>query len=111
MQFMPATWAAYGEGDINDVHDSIRAAARYLAANNGQADIAHALYRYNHSNRYVTGVRIYADLIAEHPRAFDAFYHWGIWYLTDQGELYLPVGYHQREPIPVAEYRAARPRP
>ncbi len=106
MQFMPATWDAYGEGgDINDTHDAIRAAARYLAANNGANDIAHALYRYNHSNRYVTGVRIYADLIAEHPRAFLGFYHWGIWYLTDQGEVYLPVGYEQAKPIPVADYR------
>ena len=67
------------------------------------SDIAHALYRYNHSNRYVRGVQIYADLIAEHPRAFLGFYHWGIWYLTDQGEVYLPVGYEQSAPIPVAE--------
>ena len=106
MQFMPATWEAYGGGgDINDTHDAIRGAARYLAANNGANDIAHALYRYNHSNRYVVGVQIYADLIAEHPRAFLGFYHWGIWYLTDQGEVYLPVGYEQAEPIPVADYR------
>ena len=106
MQFMPATWEAYGGGgDINDTHDAIRGAARYLAANNGADDIAHALYRYNHSNRYVRGVQIYADLIAEHPRAFLGFYYWGIWYLTDQGEVYLPVGYEQSEPIPVADYR------
>jgi hypothetical protein len=106
MQFMPATWAAYGGGgDINDTHDAIRGAARYLAANDGARDIAHALYRYNHSNRYVVGVQVYADLIAEHPRAFLGFYYWGIWYLTDQGEVYLPVGYEQAEPIPVAEYR------
>ena len=54
MQFLPATWEAYGGGgDINDTHDAIRGAARYLAANNGANDIANALYRYNHSNRYV----------------------------------------------------------
>ena len=106
MQFMPGTWEEYGGGgDINDTHDAIRAAARYLAANNGAQDIAGALYRYNNSNRYVVGVQIYADLIAEHPRAFLGFYHWGVWYLTDQGEVYLPVGYQQNEPIPVAEYR------
>ena len=41
MQFMPATWEAYGGGgDINDTHDAIRGAARYLAANNGANDIA-----------------------------------------------------------------------
>jgi membrane-bound lytic murein transglycosylase B len=106
MQFMPATWEAYGAGgDINDTQDAIRGAARYLAANDGARDIAHALYRYNHSNRYVAGVQIYADLIAEHPRAFLGFYYWGIWYLSDQGEVYLPVGYEQSEPIPVSEYR------
>jgi membrane-bound lytic murein transglycosylase B len=106
MQFMPATWEAYGDGgDIDDTHDAIRAAARYLAANNGAQDIAGALFRYNHSNRYVVGVRIYADLIAEHPQAFLGFYHWGIWYLTDQGDVYLPVGYEQSEPIPVSAHR------
>jgi membrane-bound lytic murein transglycosylase B len=109
MQFMPPTWAAYGGGgDINDVHDSIRAAARYLAANNGANDIANALWHYNHSHRYVVGVRIYADLIAEHPQAFLGIYHWGIWYLTDRGEVYLPVGYAESAPVPVAEYRAGQ---
>jgi membrane-bound lytic murein transglycosylase B len=107
MQFMPATWDAYGGGgDIDDTHDAIRAAARYLAANNGATDIANALFRYNHSNRYVIGVRIYADLIAQHPRAFLGIYHWGIWYLTEQGEVYLPVGYAQSKPIPVSAYRS-----
>ena len=106
MQFLPSTWEAYGGGgDINDTHDAIRGAARYLAANNGANDIANALYRYNNSNRYVAGVQIYADLIAEHPQAFLGFYHWGVWYLTDQGEVYLPIGYEQSEPIPVAEYK------
>jgi membrane-bound lytic murein transglycosylase B len=106
MQFMPGTWEEYGGGgDINDTHDAIRAAGRYLAANNGANDIANALYRYNNSNRYVAGVQIYADLIAENPQALLGFYHWGVWYLTDQGEVYLPVGYEQTEPIPVAEYR------
>ena len=109
MQFMPATWAAYGAGgDINDPHDAIMGAARYLAANNGATDIANALYRYNHSDHYVTGVRLYADLIAEHPRAFLAFYHWGVWYATDHGDLYLPVGYEESAPVPVSDYVARR---
>lgn len=107
MQFMPATWAAYGGGgDINDPHDAIMGAARYLAANNGAADIGHALYRYNHSDQYVLGVRIYADLIAEHPRAFLAYYHWGVWYTTERGDVYLPVGYQEMAPVPVEEYLA-----
>jgi membrane-bound lytic murein transglycosylase B len=94
MQFLPATWAAYGGGgDINDTHDAIFAAARYLAANGGARDIRPALRRYNHSDHYVAGVVLYGDLIAEHPLALRAFYHWGVWYRTTTGEVYLPVGY------------------
>lgn len=107
MQFMPSTWEAYGGGgDINDTHDAIMGAARYLAANNGAADIDHALYRYNHSDHYVAAVKVYADLMAEHPGAGLAFYHWGVWYLTDQGAVYLPTGYLETAPVPVAEYLA-----
>ncbi len=107
MQFMPATWAAYGAGgNIEDAHDAIMGAARYLAANNGAVDIDNALYRYNHSSHYVLGVRLYADLIAEHPRAFAAYFHWGVWYATDHGDVYLPVGYEELAPVPVADYLA-----
>ncbi|MET0727882.1 MAG: transglycosylase SLT domain-containing protein [Acidimicrobiales bacterium] len=105
MQFMPATWAAYGGGgDINNTHDAIMGAARYLAANNAAADIDNALWHYNHSDRYVRGVKLYADLIAEHARASLAYYHWGVWYLSDSGDVYLPVGYDEPAPVPVAEY-------
>jgi hypothetical protein len=106
MQFLPATWAAYGDGgDINDTRDAIFGAARYLAANNGATDIDNALFRYNHSERYVRGVKLYADLIAEHPRAYLGVYHWGVWYLTTQGDVFLPVGYEETEPIPVSAFR------
>jgi membrane-bound lytic murein transglycosylase B len=94
MQFLPATWARYGAGgDIHDTRDAIFAAARYLAANGGAADIRPALWRYNHSDHYVAGVVLYGDLIAEHPLALRAFYHWGVWYKTTSGDVYLPVGY------------------
>lgn len=107
MQFMPATWDAYGAGgDINNVHDAIMGAGRYLAANNGAADIDHALYRYNHSDRYVRGVRLYAELMSEHPQAFLAYYRWGIWYLTERGEVYLPIGYDEPVSVPVEDYLA-----
>jgi soluble lytic murein transglycosylase-like protein len=107
MQFMPATWAAYGAGgDVQDHGDAIMGAARYLAANNAPADMDGALFRYNNSNRYVRGVHHYAALLEEHPRAFLGLYHWGVWYLTDQGDVYLPVGYEQAEPIPVEQHQA-----
>ena len=78
MQFMPATWAAYGEGDINDPRDAIRGAARYLTANGAPADMAGALWNYNHSDRYVRAVQHYADLIVEHPGAYAGFHGWGL---------------------------------
>jgi len=108
MQFMPATWEAYGAGgDVHDHRDAILGAARYLAANNGAQDIDHALFRYNHSQRYVRAVKLYAALIAEHPATWRGLYHWGVWYLSDAGEVYLPVGYHATEPIPAAEHLAS----
>ncbi|MDP1819666.1 MAG: lytic transglycosylase domain-containing protein [Acidimicrobiales bacterium] len=99
MQFLPTTWAAYGNGgDINDTSDAIMAAARYLEANGGRTDLARALWNYNHSDHYVRGVTLYAELIGEHPQGFRAFYHWGIWYLTANGDVYLPVGYDGAAP-------------
>jgi membrane-bound lytic murein transglycosylase B len=109
MQFMPATWAAYGEGDVNDPRQSILAAARYLQANGAPGDMAGALWNYNHSDHYVRGVQLYADLIAEHPGAFAGFYGWGVWYWTTQGDLYLPIGYEATESIPVEHYTASAP--
>ena len=71
MQFIPSTWAAYGEGDINDPHDAILAAARYLAANGGDSDagIEGALYRYNNHPGYVGGILAYASILERDPRA------------------------------------------
>src|SRR5438309_1014939 len=43
MQFMPATWAYYGRGDIDNPHDAILAAGRYLAAHGAPSDMAGAL--------------------------------------------------------------------
>lgn len=101
MQFMPATWAAYGAGgDINSVRDSILAAARYLAANGAPTDMVSALWNYNHSHHYVEGVARYAELLAEHPHALRALYHWGIYYRTEGGDVYLPVGYEQAASTP-----------
>jgi membrane-bound lytic murein transglycosylase B len=109
MQFMPATWATYGEGDVNDHRQAIRAAARYLRANGAPGDMPGALWNYNHSNRYVRSVQTYADLMVEHPGAFAGFYHWGIWYWSTAGDLYLPVGYHSAEKVPVDQYVASIP--
>lgn len=60
MQFIPSSWRVYGVGDPNNIYDATLAAGRYLCA--GGADLsdpvqqAVALYRYNHSAKYVSTV-------------------------------------------------------
>ena len=63
MQFMPSTWARWGEdangdgvADPNNPTDAIFSAARYLVACGGQTDIAGAVYCYNHAGWYVNDV-------------------------------------------------------
>jgi membrane-bound lytic murein transglycosylase B len=56
MQFLPATWARYGRGDIYRPRNAIFAAARFLAGHGAPASIGPALYAYNPSWRYVDAV-------------------------------------------------------
>ena len=93
MQFIPATWARYGEGDINSDLDSIRAAARYLKANGAPGNMANALFRYNQSQRYVRAVTLYAEVMRAEPDAYRGYYQWQVYYLTTRGDILLPVGY------------------
>jgi len=93
MQFIPATWARYGDGDINSDRDSIRAAARYLRANGAPANMANALFRYNQSQRYVRAVTAYAEVMRADPDAYRGYYQWQVYYLTTRGDILLPVGY------------------
>ncbi|WP_424530464.1 lytic transglycosylase domain-containing protein [Sphaerisporangium viridialbum] len=74
MQFMPATWKAYGvdgdgdgKADIWSPYDAVPSAARYLCANGGGlggAKLRSAVYRYNHSWDYVNKVLGIADSYA-----------------------------------------------
>jgi hypothetical protein len=109
MQFLPSTFAGYGQGgDVNSPHDSIMAAGRYLAANGFATDRDRAIYGYNHSNQYVRAVDDYAALITD-PAAFAAFYRWDVYYGTTAGDVLLPIGYAEASPIPVGDYLAAHP--
>jgi membrane-bound lytic murein transglycosylase B len=75
MQFMPATWKTYGGGgDVQDPHDAILGAARFLAAAGARHDEAGALYRYNPSALYVTAVSRYANRMRSDPLAFYGLY-------------------------------------
>jgi soluble lytic murein transglycosylase-like protein len=63
MQFMPATWRAYGTdasgdgvADPHDPTDAIHSAARYLDAAGFRRDPAGAIWAYNHADWYVRQV-------------------------------------------------------
>lgn len=110
MQFLPSTFAAYGDGgDIRAPRDSIMAAGRYLAANGFLTDPDHALYRYNHSDHYVQAVTNYAAVLAADPAMFGAYYGWEVYYRTTSGDVLLPIGYAETSPIPVVDYLAEHP--
>jgi cell wall-associated NlpC family hydrolase len=65
MQFLPSTWATYGEGgNIDNPADAIPAAARYLLANGAPSDLAAAIFAYNHSPDYVSTVLSWASTYA-----------------------------------------------
>jgi hypothetical protein len=66
MQFMPATWRAYGvdgdgdgKADIMNPYDAVPGAAKYLCANGagrGGRSLYNAVFRYNHADWYVRNV-------------------------------------------------------
>ncbi|WP_156688368.1 lytic transglycosylase domain-containing protein [Mycobacterium sp. Marseille-P9652] len=110
MQFLPGTFASYGQGgDINSPRDSIMAAGRYLAANGFAGDHDRAIYGYNHSRNYVNAVNQYAALIASDPAAFAGYYRWDVYCSTTAGDVLLPIGYAATSPIPVADYLSTHP--
>lgn len=93
MQFLPATWAAYGEGDIEDPRDSIMAAARYLLAHGAPGDMAGALWAYNHADAYVEAITAYAQVMEREPRTYFGYYQWRVFYRTTSGDVLLEEGY------------------
>jgi hypothetical protein len=94
MQFLPSTFANYGDGgDIRSPHDSIMAAGRFLAANGFADDHSHAIFGYNHSGHYVSAVEDYAAVLASDPAAFAGYYRWDVYYYTSSGDdVLLPAG-------------------
>lgn len=110
MQFMPATWRAFGKGDIDDPHDAIMAAARYLAHNGGgRGRIDNALFRYNNHPAYVRGVKAYAAILRADPAAFQGLYDWQVVYLSRRGDVWLPEGYARRSSQRVGLYLQRHP--
>jgi hypothetical protein len=93
MQFMPATWASYGRGDVNDPHDAILAAGRYLQAHGGPQDMTRAIYAYNPSMLYVRAVQLYAQQMFADARTFYAYYNWQVYVPTAGGNVLLAEGF------------------
>jgi membrane-bound lytic murein transglycosylase B len=90
MQFMPATWAAYGlGGDVHDDRDAIMGAANYLRASGAPRNVRRALWHYNHSTRYVDAVLAYTRRIESDPRNLYVFYSWQLFVRTERGDLRL----------------------
>jgi membrane-bound lytic murein transglycosylase B len=110
MQFLPATFDAYGAGgDIHSPHDSIMAAGRFLAANGFANDRDQAIYHYNHADEYVQAVSDYAAVLAADPAAFAGYYRWDVYYYSTAGDVLLPIGYTANSPVPVSDYLASHP--
>jgi soluble lytic murein transglycosylase-like protein len=93
MQFMPATWDAYGAGDINDPRDAILGAGRYLRATGAPENMDRAIWWYNHDHEYVDAVQKYAEVMRLDPSAFRGYHGWQVYYVTANGTLLLPEGW------------------
>jgi soluble lytic murein transglycosylase-like protein len=93
MQFMPATWASYGRGDVNNPHDAILAAGRYLKAHGAPQNMMRAIYAYNPSMLYVRAVQLYAQQMFANERVFLGYYNWQVYVQTTGGAVLLPEGF------------------
>ena len=93
MQFMPATWASYGRGDINSDHDSILGAARYLKASGAPGNMPKALFAYNRAQAYVNALTLYAEAMKADAAAYRGYHGWQVYYPTQDGPVLLPVGW------------------
>jgi len=94
MQFIPSTWTQYGNGvDIDDDHDAILGAARYLKAAGAPDNMQRALFAYNHSQAYVTALIDYGNVMKADPNAYRGYHGWQVYYPTLDGAVLLPVGW------------------
>ena len=86
MQFMPATWRAYGlGGDVLEPRDAILGAANYLRASGAPRDLRRALWHYNHSQRYVDAVATFAAQMRRDATVFFQYHAWQVFVKTRSG--------------------------
>ena len=93
MQFMPGTWAAYGKGDVNDEHDAIMGAGRYLKASGAPKDMDRALFAYNRHIGYVNAIKGYAEVMRQDASAYRGYHGWQVYYPTVEGIFHLAPGW------------------
>ncbi|TDE32921.1 lytic transglycosylase domain-containing protein, partial [Nonomuraea mesophila] len=87
MQFMPATWKAYGMGgDVHDPRDAVMAAANYLKTSGAPRDYRRALHAYNPSQAYVNAILLHARQIKRDARNYYVYYNWQVYVITTAGE-------------------------
>lgn len=108
MQFMPATWARYGRGDVHDQRAAIQGAARYLTANGAPRDMPDALFHYNPSTDYIRVVSAYANHIRADPRAFYGYYFWQVICAVRGRRLILPQDFPRAAPVVLRSPAAPR---
>jgi membrane-bound lytic murein transglycosylase B len=90
MQFMPATWQAYGlGGNVHSERDAIMGAANYLRVSGAPRNMGRALYAYNHSWAYVASILRYTQLIERDVRNLYVFYSWQLFVRTEKGDVRL----------------------
>jgi hypothetical protein len=102
MQFLPSTWARYGQGDIHSNRDAIMGAARYLAANGAPARLDDALHHYNPTSKYVNAVKDYAQRKQLNANAYRGYHEWQVIFRTATGNLLLPEGWPSVPATPLA---------
>lgn len=85
MQFMPATWDAYGKGDVREPYNAIMGAARYLKASGAPGRMRDALYAYNHSEAYVDAILAYAREMERSELNLYDYYFWQVFIRTTKG--------------------------
>ena len=111
MQFIPATWARYGAGNVHNPRDAIFGAARYLTANGAPADMPDALLHYNPSSDYVRAVTDYAGVMRADRRAYYGYYWWQVMYPLRGRVVILPVGYPKLAPLALTSPAGHTPPP
>ena len=111
MQFLPETWARYGnEGDVTDPHDAIFAAARYLADRGfARDDVDGALYAYNPTVHYRNAIKAIASVLVADPGSFAGYYRWDVYYPTSSGVLLLPRAFSEDHRTSAAAYARTHP--